>query len=1040
MRKEKKHKNNMFIFLICNVIITLLHPTIGMAEDSQLILNKGKIFKNTVTDQTQNSIFFTGYVKDENGLPVIGASVMIKGTKIGTVTDIEGKFSLNVDSEKSLLVVSYIGYQSTEIGTNKKGMINITLKENSKLLDDVVVVGYGTMRKSDVTGAIVSVKGDDISKNSSSNVVQAMAGKLSGVQIVQNSGTPGGDVSILIRGVGTINDASPLYVVDGVPVNGGIWYINPSDVESIDVLKDASATAIYGARGANGVVIVTTKKAKEGKAEITLDYSYGTQQTAKMFNMLNASQYATLHNEMRTNAGVALNPTFADPASLGVGTDWLSPLFQTAPMTKINLSFMGGNNKINHATSIGYYAQDGILKNSNFNRLNLQSNISSQILSNFVVKANVNLSNENRRTQPINTVITNAMRMLPSIPIYDENGEYNGPTGNAELNGNALNSIAIVNEQKYTMKGFRMLANISGEWEIIKDLKLKTTGGAELGYEYDNNYIPKFKWGNQESVNTSQSLSSAYEELYLWDNTLSYNKIFGKHKIDAMIGTSYQEYNKHWMSATGSGRASEMTTELDNATKATAVGGNLYSWALMSYMARIQYSFDKRFFVTTTFRADGSSKFGSNNRFGYFPSFSAAWNITNEDFMKDVNWISMLKVRAGYGQTGNQNIDAYAFADKLDVSGVYTFGSQRGFQSAQVPLIYPYKLSNPSIKWESVEQYNIGFDMGFLKDRIVANVDLYLKNTNDMLTKKPVPQTSGTSLDPSDWPPVNIGKVRNTGLEFTITTRNFVGEFNWESNFNISFNKNIVLQLGGPEILNGVSLIRVDEPINSFYGYKMGGIYQNLNQVFTGPVMENRATDIASQNSKVNTSPGDIWFVNINEDKVINDLDRTIIGNPQPDFIFGFNNTLNYKNFDLNFFFQGSYGNSIWNGVRVSEEGMESTYNQLTSTLCRWNGEGSSYTMPRAIYADPNRNNRASSRWIEDGSYIKLKNLALGYTFNKNWMQKTGAKSLRLFVSADNLLTITKYSGLDPEVGLWGLDYGVYPTAKTIMFGASIKF
>ena len=957
----------------------------------------------------------TGTVEDEFG-PVAGASVVVKGTTNGNITDMDGNFSIKSDQKNPILRVSYIGYDAVETSVKGNKSVRIVLKENTKALDEVVVVGYGTMRRSDVTGSISSVKGSELVKNSTSNVVQSLAGKMSGVQVVQNSGAPGGDVSILIRGVGTINDASPLYVIDGVPVNGGMWYINPADVESIDVLKDASATAIYGSRGANGVVMVTTRQAKEGRTEINLDYSFGIQQSAKTFDMLNASQYAALHNEMRSNAGLSLNPLFADPESLGAGTDWLSPLFRTAPMHKVNLSILGGNSKINHATSVGYYAQDGIMKNSEFNRLNLQSNISSQILSNVKVRANVNLSAENRRTQPISTVIQNAMRMLPSISIYDDEGNYNGPTGNAELNGDALNPVAIVNEQKYRMKGFRMLSNISAEWEIIDGLVAKTTGGAELGYEYNNNYIPKYKWGNKEQTNTSQSLSSAYEELYLWDNSLTYDKVFGKHKLNAMIGTSYQEYKKEWMSAAGTGRASEMTTELDNATKATDVGGNSYSWALMSYMGRVHYSYDNRYFLTATFRADGSSKFGADNRFGYFPSFSTAWNVSNESFMQDVPWISMMKLRLGYGLTGNQNIDAYAFADKLEVNGVYNFGSQRGFESEQVSLIYPYKLSNPSIKWESVEQYNVGLDIGFLNDRIIANVDFYLKNTNDMLTKKPVPQTSGTSLEQADWPPVNIGKVRNKGIEFNLNTRNFVGEFTWETNLNMTFNKNEVLKLGGPEILSGVSLIREGLPINSFYGYKMGGIYQTLDEVFAGVPMENRAPDKASHNSQVNTSPGDIWFVNVNGDDVINDFDRTVIGNPQPDFIFGFNNQFGYKNFDLSIFFQGSYGNDIWNGVRVSHEGMESTYNQFTSTLNRWNGEGSSNTMPRAIYADPNRNNRASTRWVEDGSYLRLKNLTFGYRFTQDWLKKIGAKSLRLYLSFDNLWTLTNYSGLDPEV------------------------
>lgn len=679
-----------------------------------------------------------GIVKGPDGLPVIAANISQKGTNNATITDLYGNFTLNITGQHPVLVISYIGYVTTEVNVSGRAFIEVVLQEDVEALDEVVVVGYGTMRKKDVTGAVSSVRTEDITKNATSNVMQAIAGKMSGVQVVQNSGTPGGDVSILIRGVGTINDASPLYVIDGVPVSGGMWYLNPNDVESIDVLKDASATAIYGSRGANGVVMVTTKQAQEGHTEINFDYSYGIQHSAKTYDMLNASQYAALHNEMRTNAGpeYSLNPAFSDPESLGTGTDWMDAIFRTAPMQKVNLSMLGGNQKISHATSLGYYTQDGIMKNSSYNRLSLQSNISSKIVSNVTVRANVNLSAENRRTQPVSTVIQNAMRILPSIPIQDENGEYAGPTGNAEWNGNALNPVAIINEQNYRMKGFRMLSNISLEWEIIKGLKFKTTGGAELGYDYNNSYIPKYKWGMNESKNTMQTVSSAYEQLYLWDNTLNYDKSFGKHRINAMAGTSYQEYKKESVSASGSGRASELTTELDNATKATDVGGNSLRWALMSYMARLHYSYDDRYLVTATFRADGSSKFGKDNRFGYFPSFAAAWNIGNESFMQSVKSISQLKLRAGYGQTGNQNIGAYTFADKLSVNGVYNFGSQRGFESNLVNLIYPYLLSNPSVKWEAVEQYNVGVDIGFLKNRIVANLDFYVKNTRDMLTKK----------------------------------------------------------------------------------------------------------------------------------------------------------------------------------------------------------------------------------------------------------------------------------------------------------------
>mgnify|MGYP002792309111 FL=1 len=1039
MKTEYQCKSRMKHTLLIGTAMFLISPITLFAG---VTVHSDAGSETGISNVTQQQQTVKGIIKGPDGLPVIAANISQKGTNNATITDLNGNFTLNVTGRQPVLVISYIGYVTTEVNVSGRAFVEVVLQEDVAALDEVVVVGYGTMRKKDVTGAVSSVRSGEITKNATSNVMQAIAGKMSGVQVVQNSGTPGGDVSILIRGVGTINDASPLYVIDGVPVSGGMWYLNPNDVESIDVLKDASATAIYGSRGANGVVMVTTKQAQEGHTEINFDYSYGIQHSAKTYKMLDASQYAALHNEMRTNAGpeYSLNPAFADPESLGAGTDWVDAIFRTAPMQKVNLSMLGGNRKISHATSLGYYTQDGIMKNSSYNRLSLQSNISSKLASNITVRANVNLSAENRRTQPVSTVIQNAMRILPSIPIYDDNGEYAGPTGNAEWNGNALNPVAIINEQNYRMKGFRMLSNISLEWEIIKGLKFKTTGGAELGYDYNNSYIPKYKWGMNESKNTMQTVTSAYEQLYLWDNTLNYDKAFGKHRINAMIGTSYQEYKKESVSAAGSGRASELTTELDNATKATDVGGNSYRWALMSYMARLHYSYDDRYLLTATFRADGSSKFGKDNRFGYFPSFAAAWNIGNEAFMQSVKPVSLLKLRAGYGQTGNQNIGAYAFADKLSVNGVYNFGSQRGFESNLVNLIYPYLLSNPSVKWESVEQYNVGLDIGFLQNRIVTNLDFYVKNTRDMLTKKPVPQTSGTSLEQADWPPVNIGKVLNRGFEFTVNTKNFVGEFKWETSLNMSFNHNEVVSIGGPEILSGVSLIREGQPINSFYGYELGGIYQTLDEVFIGPVMENRAPDKASHNPYKNTSPGDMWFVDVDGNGEINDLDRTVIGNPSPDCIFGFNNTFSYKNFDLSIFFQGALGNQVWNGVRASHESMNSTYNQLATTLERWTGEGSSYSMPRAIYADPNNNSRASTRWLEDGAYTKLKNLTFGYTLPEKWIRKAKMKALRLYVSLDNLCTITNYSGLDPEAGLSGLDYGVYPSARTYMFGVSVKF
>jgi TonB-linked SusC/RagA family outer membrane protein len=971
--------------------------------------------------------------------PLTGVSIIVENSNVGTTTDLNGKYSIFA-GEGDVLVFSYLGMETRKITVGQEKTIDVMLLNDNRALDEIVVVGYGVMKRRDLTGAISSVQGESIAKTTSSNALTGLAGKLPGVQVIQNSGTPGGDVTVRVRGIGTINNSDPLFVVDGIPLNSGIWYLNPDNIQSIDVLKDASATAIYGARGANGVIMVTTKNGIKGESKTSIDYSYGLQQISRTYKMLNASQYAALHNDMRSNAGVSLNPNFADPQSLGEGTDWLGALFDVAPAQKITALISGGDKTV-YAISLGYYQQDGIIKNTGYNKVNLQSNLKSVFSPKFTVTSNVVLSGEKNKMHDAYTLITNAMRLLPSVPIYDENGNLTGPTGNAELNGNAINPVGIITTQKNTAETFRGLANLTGEYVITNNLQFKTTAGVEAGYNMTNTFYPKFKWGTYQQDKTIQSGSSAYEVLILWDNTLTFNRLFNNHHVTALVGSSFQDHRRHTLSAQGSDRSSDQTTELDNALEAEKVGGNQAEWAIMSYLGRVNYHYTDRYFLTASLRVDGSSRFGPNNRYAWFPSFSGAWVTSSESFMKDVDYISFLKLRAGYGQTGNQNISDYIFADKLEVEGQYNFGSSRGFASIPAGIIYPNKLANTNVKWESVEQYNIGFDISFLKNRISLSADFYLKNTNDMLTKVPVPQTSGYSLSSGDWPAINIGKVENKGMEFMLNTLNFnTKDFKWESGFNISFNRNKVKYLVGQEILSGISLIREGVPINSFYGYVVDHIYQNMNDVFTGPAMENRAPNPESHNSHVNTSPGDIAFKKFTEGDVITDKDRTIIGNPQPDFIAGLNNTFSCQNFELSFFIQAVYGNDVWNAVRINHEGMSSTYNQITSTLERWNGEGSNYTMPRAVYADPNVNNRASTRWVEDGSFIRFKNITLGYHLPSRWIKTIGIKDVKIYSSIDNLLILTNYSGIDPEVGVNGLDNVIYPTSRTVLFGVNVNF
>jgi TonB-linked SusC/RagA family outer membrane protein len=757
--------------------------------------------------------------------------------------------------------------------------------------------------------------------------------------------------------------------------------------------------------------------------------------------MMDASQYAALHNEMRTNAGGAaagfdLNPLFADPQSLGAGTNWLDEIFGQAQMQKVAVSIAGGD-KVIHSTSLGYYKQDGVLKNTGYDRVTLQSNIRSELFNKFRITSNIALSGEARNVQDAYTVIANAMRILPHVPVRDENGNFTGPLGRADLNGQAINPVAIVETQTNKTNTFRGVANVSGEYDITDYLQFKTTAGTETGFDFNNTFYPKFKWGNYQQNETSQSGSSAYEMLLIWDNTLTFNKKFGKHSLTALAGTSFQDYTKRWLNATGVGRASDMTTELDNALEAKSVGGNRSDWATMSYLGRVNYSYDNRYFLTASIRADGSSRFGPENRFGYFPSFSGAWTVSNEDFMKNISAINFLKLRLGYGQTGNQLIDNYIYSDKLEVEGQYNFGSSRGFPSIPVGIIYPNKLSNPAVKWESVEQYNAGVDVSFLNNRISFTADFYLKNTNDMLTRVPVPQTSGYSLSSGDWPYMNIGKVRNTGMEFTVNTTNVdTKDFRWESGFNIAFNKNKVVDVGGVDIYGTNSIIE-GEPINVFYGYAVDHVYQNIDDVFTGPAMENRAADRAHFNPALNTAPGDIAFKKFTSGEVLTDSDRVIIGSPHPVFTAGLNNTLSYKNVDLSFFIQAVYGNEIFNHVRLEHEGMATTFNQLASTANRWTGEGTSYDMPRAVYADPNNNIRVSDRFLEDGSFLKIRNVTLSYNLPKQW---TKVMRVKVYANIDNLVTLTHYSGLDPEVGINGYDNFIYPPARTVLFGINVKF
>lgn len=971
----------------------------------------------------------SGVVVDAKGEPMIGVSILLKGTTTGTLTDATGKFSIPVESVKNpVLQFSYIGYDPQEIASNSKNL-RIELKENTKALEEVIVVGYGTQRKKDLTGSVATIKASDLKSLPVPSLSDAMQGRAAGVQVI-SSGVPGTDASFLIRGTGTIHDASPLIVIDGFPIDGGLNQLNMNDVESIQVLKDASATAIYGARGANGVVIITTKHGDStGNSRINFSYSYGLQSPTNMIKMLNASQFASLHNDMMSNAGLSQNPEFANSTSLGTGTDWLGALFNTAPMQNYSLDYSGGNEKNRFYVSGNYFDQEGIVINTGYKRYTFQLNTDSKITSYLRFGNNLTLNHDIKTNG--NYDIKNTMLALPTQPIYRANGNYSGPIGQPINAGDIINPIGLAKTVDNATNGYNLMGSIFGELEILKDLKVKSTFGVQANFWDSRTWAPNYTWDS--SVNANSYLSQQYNKklIWLWDNTITYDHTFNKHRIGIMAGTSAQENNVNYMNGSIQNFASNVTQQLDNGIAQPTVGGSTYGWSLFSLMGRVNYAYNDKYLVTGTIRRDGSSRFGSGNKYGAFPSASVAWRISQEDFFKDVTVVNDLKIRAGYGVTGNQNIGNYSFASSLNTNK-YNFNDN--IVSAVVPTVMP----NPYIQWEGQKQSNIGFDATLFNQRVDITVDAYLKQTDKMLVPMVVPVSTGYS-DVS-VPSINAGSMENKGVEITINTKNLTGKFTWNTSFNLSYNQNKVVSIndtvpmstGSIGLNYNLALLQAGVPINEFYGFVTDGIFQNQAEV------DNHATQVTGSDPNSRTSPGDIRFKDLNNDGVINDKDRTYLGSPNPTFIFAMNNTFTYKGFDLSIFLQGVAGNKIFNANRLWNEAMSIAQNQTIATLNRWTGEGTSNSMPRAVFNDPNKNTRQSDRYIEDGSYLRIQNVTLGYTIPEKLMKKIHISTARFYLSAKNLLTITKYSGIDPEVGSSGIDNNVYPVTRTYSIGVNI--
>ena len=979
-------------------------------------------------DISAQNIQVHGVVKDTNGETIIGASVVQKGTKNATVTDLNGAFTLSVPAN-STLSFTYMGYKEKDVPLNGKNNVDIVLAEDNQQLSEVVVVGYGTMRKRDLTGAVGSLANKDLKDQPVANLGQALQGKVSGLQVI-DAGKPGDNVSIKIRGLGSINNCDPLVVIDGVPTDLGLNNLNMADIERIDVLKDASATAIYGSRGANGVILITTMKGKDGRGHLILNMNLSAQNATKKPHLLNASEYAALSNDMMINSGNAANPLWTDPTTLGQGTNWVDEMFRTGYLQNYTLSYTGGSDKINYYVSGGFQKQTGTVRSVSYRRYTFQDNLDAQVLDWLKVSTNLSMSADLKEQGSYD--LGSTYRALPVLPVKDDDGNWSGPEGNSLWYGSTRNPVGPTETDSQKTKGYNLLGNISGEATLTSWLKFKTTFGLDAKFwDYDN-FAPAYKWKPTPVDQASRYQSNNKSFTYLWDNYFTFDHTFGgAHHLNVMAGTSAQWNNYNYLNAQKNIFTFENVHEMDNGQKMESMGGNTTEWSLFSYMARVNYDYMNRYLVTATIRRDGSSRFGRSHRWGTFPSVSLAWRLTEEKWYKPNRILSDLKIRAGYGQTGSQaSVGNYGYLATYNTS-VYPLGTDGTEQTALISTT----LSNPDIHWETVAQTNIGFDAALFDSRVMLTVDAYLKKTSDMLVKASIPITSGFEDTSTTY--TNAGKVTNKGIEVSLHTINFKESHahpGWETTLSYTYNRNKIDDLNSsvPYYINQinnsyVTMLAKGYPINVFYGYVTDGIFQNQEEV-------------KEHAAQTGAEPGDIRFRDLNNDGVINEKDRTVIGNPNPSHLFSINNMVSWKGLELSVYLQGVAGNKIFNANNIDLTGMSAAYNQLTDVLGRWHGEGTSTSMPRAVYGDPNGNNRISDRYVESGSYLRLKNISLSYNLPATWLRALSLSSARLIFSCENVATITGYSGFDPEVGVNGIDLSNYPISRTFNFGINLNF
>ena len=1052
-----------------------------------------------------------GTVKDSAGEPVIGAAVVVEGTTNGTVVDLDGNFVFDtaVPSD-AVLVVTSIGYKTARVPVGG-GSLNIVLEEDTTMIEETVVVGYGVQKKSVVTAAISSITSDDLKSQSQTRVDNLLQGMTSGVVVTTPSGAPDAAGQVRVRGVGSINGSDPLYIIDGFAVSGGIDYLNPNDIERIEVLKDAASGAVYGARAANGVILVTTKQGQKGKTKVNYDFSYGWQNPWRKPSVLNATEYAIMMNEGYLNAGQA--PIYDDPYSFGEGTDWVGLIFNNnAPVMKHDLNVSGGNEKTTYSTSFGYLSREGTIGGnygrSNYDRFTVRQTMNTVLFDNTADRSWLNkmtmstnasyahinstgISNNSEFGSPLGS----ALGMSPLLDVYatpEEEESYKTmyPDGYAHIvrdaSGRAYTVVDgnVYNEQTHPLASLslpgtkydtdKFVANGAVELNIWDALKFRSSVGIDLAFWGNHGYSKQYflssksynyntvasettydKDGNAtttEKINYAESAQQEMNRALRWqvENVISYDKTFGKHSVAAVLGQTAIRSTSSNVGANARGLMypyDEWKISVNNTVGQQADGNrngwgswNSIAYSLLSYFGRVSYNYDERYMAEVTMRADASSNFGPNNKWGYFPSFSLGWNAKNEEFLKDVSWLSGLKLRGSWGINGNDQIGSFRYAVYMSSGNNYTFGSgANGSETISIGA-KPNGLANPNAKWEQSIQTDLGVDLGFLGNRVTFTADWYNKVTSGMLMDMQVPGYAGDSA-----PIGNVGTMSNSGVELDLGYRDDYGDFSWNISANATYTRNVLTELGDDATsLYGSShkigqLTRgiVGLPFPYFYGHKSDGIFQNAEEVAAH-------VNANGQALQPNAQPGDVRFVDVDGDGDIDDDDRTYIGKGTPDWSFGLNIGFEWKGIDFSMLLQGVVGNQAFNVTRRTDL----YYINLPKTILnRWTGEGTSDTQPRFMFDSPNNNYRSSDLWVEDASFLRARNVQLGYTLPQKWTKKFFVQRLRVYAQAENLFTLTKYSGCDPEVtggngfsSDLGVDRGVYPQSRTFSVGVNLNF